>query len=130
MCKPVEFEKCDEAVYTVHTWVDGKDAEKIIPYLSDSEQYDYGLVAGRFLKAIHSIPAPENQPDWETRFNAKMNSKIKMYNECPIKFDGAENLIAYIESNRHLLANRPQSFQHGDYHIGNMMIENNKVSYY
>ena len=26
-----------------------------------------------------------------------------------------------------MLANRPQSFQHGDYHIGNMMIENNKI---
>lgn len=50
-----------------------------------------------------------------------------MYNECSIKFEGAENIIAYIESNRHLLANRPQSFQHGDYHTGNMMIENDKI---
>ncbi len=38
MCKPVEFGKCDEGVYTVQTWVDGKDAEEIIPYLVDSEQ--------------------------------------------------------------------------------------------
>lgn len=127
MCKPVEFGKCDEGVYTVQTWVDGKDAEEIIPYLADSEQYAFGLEAGRILKVIHSIPAPENQPDWEPRFNAKMDRKIKMYNECPIKFDGAEDIIAYIESNRHLLANRPQTFQHGDYHIGNMMIEKNKI---
>ncbi|HEQ7722658.1 TPA: phosphotransferase [Streptococcus pyogenes] len=127
MCKPVEFGKCDEGVYTVQTWVDGKDAEEIIPYLTDSEQYAFGLEAGRILKVIHSIPAPENQPDWEPRFNAKMDRKIKMYNECPIKFDGAEDIIAYIESNRHLLANRPQTFQHGDYHIGNMMIEKNKI---
>lgn len=127
MCKPVEFGKCDEGVYTVQTWVDGKDAEEIIPYLADSEQYAFGLKAGRILKVIHSIPAPENQPDWEPRFNAKMDRKIKMYNESPIKFDGAEDIIAYIESNRHLLANRPQTFQHGDYHIGNMMIEKNKI---
>lgn len=127
MCKPVEFGQCDEGVYTVQTWIDGKDAEEIIPYLADSEQYAYGLEAGRILRVIHSIPAPENQPDWEPRFNAKMGRKIEMYNECPVKFDGAENIIAYIESNRHLLANRPQSFQHGDYHIGNMMIEDNKI---
>lgn len=127
MCKPVEFGKCDEGVYTVQTWVDGKDAEEIIPYLADSEQYAFGLEAGRILKVIHSIPAPENHPDWEPRFNAKMDRKIKMYKECPIKFDGAEDIIAYIESNRHLLANRPQTFQHGDYHIGNMMIEKNKI---
>ncbi|MDD4780845.1 MAG: phosphotransferase [Tissierellia bacterium] len=127
MCKPLEYGKCDEGVYTVQTWVDGQDAEDIIPYLTSSEQYTYGLEAGRILKVIHSIPAPENQPDWEPRFNTKMSRNIKMYNECSIKFEGAENIIAYIESNRHLLANRPQSFQHGDYHIGNMMIENNKL---
>ncbi|MDF2593573.1 MAG: aph, partial [Clostridia bacterium] len=28
----------------------------------------------------------------------------------------------YIEHNRSLLLNRPQSFQHGDYHVGNMII--------
>lgn len=127
MCKPVEFGKCDEGVYILQTWVDGKDAEEIIPYLSDSEQYAYGLEAGRILKVIHSIPAPKNQPDWEFRFNVKINRKIEMYKECPIKFEGAENIIAYIEFNRNLLANRPQSFQHGDYHIGNMMIENDKI---
>ncbi len=127
MCKPVEFGKCDEGVYTIQTWVEGRDAEEIIPYLAHSDQYDFGLEAGRILKVIHSIPAPENQSDWETRFNAKMDRNIKMYNECSIKFDGAEDIIAYIESNRQLLANRPQTFHHGDYHLGNMMIEKNKI---
>ena len=127
MCAPVEFGRCKEGVYTVQTWIDGKDAEDVIPLLSDSEQYALGLEAGRILKKIHSIPAPKNQPDWEKRFNAKMDRKIKMYNDCPIKFDGAENIIAYIEANRHLLKNRPQCFQHGDYHIGNMMIENGRL---
>lgn len=69
----------------------------------------------------------ENQFDWETRFNMKLDSKIKMYNECSIELDGAEDIITYIEYNRQLLANRPQTFQHGDYHIGNMIIEKNKI---
>lgn len=127
MCSPVEFGKCDEGVYIVQTWIDGRDAKEIIPYLSDSEQYHYGLEAGRILKTIHTIPAPKNQPDWESRFNEKINRKIKMYLECPIKFDGAKKIMDYIEANRDLLKNRPQSFQHGDYHIGNMMIENGKI---
>ncbi len=127
MCKPVEFGRCDEGVYTLQTWIDGHDAEGIIPHLSNSEQYSYGLEAGKILKVIHSIPAPENQIEWEVRFNAKIDGKIRMYRACPVSFDGAEHIMAYIESNRHLLANRPQSFQHGDYHIGNMMIENGKL---
>lgn len=144
MCRPVEFGKCDEGVYTVETWVNGRDAREVIPYLADSRQYDYGLKAGRILKKIHSIPAPCTQPDsesgtlrkrntcnhpdgWLQKFNEKINRKIKGYLECPIKFDGAENMIDYIEANRHLLAGRPQTFQHGDYHIGNMMLEEGKV---
>ena len=127
MCKPVEFGESDEGVYTIQTWIDGEDAENIIPILSDSEQYAYGLEAGKILKRIHEVTAPDTQPDWESRFNEKMNRKIKMYQDCPIKFDGAENMMTYINANRYLLKNRPQSFQHGDYHIGNMMIEHGKL---
>ena len=127
MCQPVEMGRCEEGVYILQTWIDGKDAEDIIPCLTDSEQYALGIEAGKILKKIHSIPAPEGQSDWEMRFNAKMDRKIKMYQECPIKFDGADKIIDYINKNRHLLAGRPQTFQHGDYHIGNMMIENGKI---
>lgn len=127
MCRPVEFGKCEDGVYILQTWVDGKDAEDVIPALSADEQYSLGIEAGEILKKIHSIPAPADQLDWETRFNAKIDRKIKMYNECNIKFDGSDKMIEYINFNRHLLAGRPQVFQHGDYHIGNMMIENGKI---
>ena len=127
MCRSVEIGRCDEGVYILQTWIDGKDAEEVVPYLADSEQYALGLEAGRILKQIHSIPAPEGQPDWEARFGAKMDRKIKMYSECPIRFDGADKIIEYINANRSLLADRPQIFQHGDFHIGNMMIENGKI---
>ena len=45
-----------------------------------------------------------------------------MYADCPIRFEGDHHLLRYIEENRHLLGGRPQTFQHGDYHIGNMML--------
>ena len=123
MCKPVEFGDCEEGVYSIQSWIDGADAEEVIATLSDTEQYMYGLEAGRILRRIHSIPAPETQEDWESRFNRKMDDKIRMYRECPIKYDGGEAFLDYINENRHLLKGRPQCFQHGDYHIGNMMID-------
>ena len=46
-----------------------------------------------------------------------------MYADCPVKFDGDQAILRYIKNNRQLLKNRPQCFQHGDYHIGNMMID-------
>ena len=127
MCRPVDFGKCDEGIYILQTWIDGEDAEEIIPGFTEREQYSLGLEAGRILKKIHSIPAPENQQDWESRINNKADSRIEKYNECPLKYDNGDAFIDFINANRYLLKNRPQVFQHGDYHIGNMMIENGRI---
>ena len=123
MCLPVEFGTCSEGVYVIHSWVEGKDAEAVIPACTPEQQYAYGLDAGRMLAKLHSIPAPADAPDWEKRFNAKIDRKIAMYESCPLKYEKGEVFLAYLRENRGLLANRPQSFQHGDYHIGNMMID-------
>ena len=123
MCQPLDFGTCDEGVYSVQSWINGQDAEEVIPMLSDTEQYVYGLEAGRILRKIHSIPAPEDQEAWETRFNRKMDLKIQRYKACPIQCEGGEAFIRFIHENRYLLKNRPQCYQHGDYHIGNMMID-------
>ena len=129
MCRPLEFGTCEEGVYSIQSWIDGTDAEKIIATLSENEQYVYGMEAGQILRSIHSIPAPETQEDWEIRFNRKMDNKIKKYQECPLKYEGGEAFLHYIDENRYLLKNRPQSYQHGDYHIGNMMIDHNGQLY-
>ena len=127
MCKPVEFGTCEEGVYTVHTWINGKDAEEVIPLLSESEQYLLGLKAGEILKDIHAIPAPKTQEDWHIRFNRKTDWKIQKYKECGICFDGDDKIMDYLKNNRDIFRDRPQTFQHGDYHIGNMMIENGEI---
>ena len=126
MCLPVEFGICDEGAYSIQSWIDGVDAEAAVMTMESGQQYRYGLDAGRILRKIHTIPAPADAPDWESRFNAKIDRKIAMYENCELKYDcGAEAFLSYIAENRHLLAGRPQSYQHGDYHIGNMMIDNN-----
>jgi aminoglycoside phosphotransferase (APT) family kinase protein len=126
MCLPLEIGDCDEGIYTLHTWIDGEDAEPAVMRMPADEQYRLGRDAGEYLTRIHSIPAPADQPDWEPsweeRFNAKIDRKLRMYAECPIHFEGDHHLIRYIAENRHLLRGRPQCFQHGDYHIGNMML--------
>lgn len=114
MCQPIEFGVCDEGVYSIQSWIDGEDAEEIIPVLSDTEQYVYGLEAGRILKRIHSIPAPATQEDWEVWFNRKMDYKIKKYIECPLTYENGQAFIDYINDNRHLLKGRPQTYQHGE----------------
>ena len=123
MCLPIEFSESDEGTYAIHSWVDGTDAEETVPTFSKEKQYAYGLDAGRILKKLHSLPAPAGVTPWAERFNAKIDRKIKMYAECPLKYDDGELFLAYLAENRYLLSDRPQTYQHGDYHIGNMMID-------
>jgi len=120
---PLDFWVSDEGVCMLYSWIDGEDlTEHRLPLLPMTEQYALGYRAGEILRKIHSVPAPEGQEDWETRFNHKVDMKIRKYRECGLRFEGDEHVLAYIEQNRHLLKNRPQCFQHGDYHANNMML--------
>lgn len=123
MCQPIKFGICRKGVYSLQSWIDGADLEDVLPDLSEEEQYNYGLAAGRILRKMHAIPAPKTQEPWERRFNRKMDRKIKMYSECPLKYENGDLFIQYIEKNRALIRNRPQTYQHGDYHVGNMMAD-------
>lgn len=123
MCQPIEFGTCDEGVYSLQSWIDGRDLRDIAPELTEEELYHYGQEAGKYLKKMHSIKAPEGMEDWESFFNRKMDRKIEMYRNCELKYDGGEAFITYIEQNRHLLKGRPMTYQHGDYHTGNLMID-------
>ena len=125
MCLPVEFGQCPEGTYAIHSWVDGVDAEAYIPTLLVEKQYAYGLDAGRILRKLHTLHAPSDVTPWSERFNAKIDRKIKMYEECSLKYENGHLFLAFIADNRHLLSDRPQTYQHGDYHIGNMMVDQN-----
>lgn len=129
MSQPIDFGTCDngESVYSLLTWCDGEDAEVILPRLTETEQYVLGIKSGKILRRIHSISAPEDQEEWGSRFNRKTDKKIEKYKACGIKFHGDNSIIKYIEDNRNLLFGRPQCCQHGDFHVGNMIISSDKT---
>ena len=124
MSQPVAFgiEDNGQNVYSLLTWCDGQDAEVVLPSLSETEQYVLGIKSGEILRMIHSIPAPKEQEEWSSRFNRKTCDKIEKYKACGIKLNGDDKIIHYIENNRNLMEGRPQCYQHGDYHVGNMII--------
>lgn len=45
-----------------------------------------------------------------------------MYKRCKYNIENEESIIKFIKGNEHYLINRPKVLQHGDYHIGNMII--------
>ena len=117
MCLPVEFGVCEEGAYSIQSWIDGEDAEEKVAVMDSAPQYRYGLDAGRILAKIHTIPAPTDAPNWETRFNAKIDRKIAMYENCELKYEsGGEAFLEYLAQNRHLLQIQSNLPKHRKYH--------------
>lgn len=122
--RPLDFGYCNEGseVFTILTWVEGQDAGSSLPLLPEERQFALGYEAGHLLSQIHRIPAPETAEPWGPRFNRKLDKNLENYNNCGIKLSNEEIILAFVSGNRHLLHNRPQTFQHGDFHTGNMVI--------
>lgn len=122
MSKPLEFKVINNQIYSLFTWMRGNDAEKTLPTFNKKEQYRLGVESGKLLKKIHVIPAPQNIEKWEDTFNRKIDRNINNYQMCDLKYEKGHLFLEYIENNRHLIKDRPQTFQHGDYHTGNMIL--------
>ena len=124
MSAPIDFGKCDnnKYVYLLLSWIEGTAANEIITTFSEEEQYNLGIKAGLILKKFHSISAPDEQEDWEQRMLKKFDYHLERYKTCGIKVPNDNIAIKYINENLHLLKNRPQTFHHGDFHIGNFII--------
>lgn len=121
---PVSFGLCNggQNVYSLLGWCEGTSADEALPNLSAEEQYAVGYNAGKALKKLHSLPAPETAMEWSSRFRQKLDAKYAYLNENGIADTATETLKVYLEDNFFLLHNRPQCFNHGDYNIGNLIV--------
>lgn len=128
MSRPIDFGVCNQgrSVYSLFTWVEGEDARDAIPRLSSQDQYLLGIEAGKALRSIHEIVGGSSHASWAEYYNSKIDRYIQNYQACGIHIEGAEAILRYIEENRYLLEGRPISLQHGDYHVGNMIITGTK----
>lgn len=121
--KPVEHGEWGDRYYTVVEWIEGTEASELLPKLSANKQYKLGIKAGEYLKSIHTLPNEQPEYDWEEKFNRKIDNKIRIYQQCEYKYENGHLFIEYIEKHRHLLDDRIQVPHHGDYHCGNMIID-------
>lgn len=124
MQQPVDFGVCNDgkSVFLMLTWMEGNDAEEILPLLSETEQYVLGMKAGKILKEMQTIETLPPSDDWFNNYGVKIDHYIQNYRNCGLTFEGDEQLIAYIEQNRHIMKNRTMCLTHDDYHPGNLIL--------
>ena len=127
--EPIEFGIEKDTLYSVWQWIDGKDLRTCINTYSKNDQYTFGLTMGKTLQQIHSVKSPDDLEQWSTRFNKKLDRNITWYLDCELSYPKGQLFIDYIQAQRHLLQDVEQVFQHGDFHIGNMMVDNDNNIY-
>ncbi|WP_243684630.1 phosphotransferase [Methanosarcina barkeri] len=71
--RPINFGICNNgrSIYSLLTWITGKDAEHILPELNSKEQYRLGVKAGEILRIIHQVPAAKKSDFMVRSFQSK-----------------------------------------------------------
>ena len=127
--KEVKFPKLIEVryesdfIHSLYEWIVGVDFRDYVTRLTDKELYQYGIQAGEFLKMIHSTSIEEYSVNWEEYYVQKSMKKIDSFRMANIYFPEIKTFINYIQIHQYLLQDRPISLCHGDFHVGNMMVD-------
>lgn len=119
-----EWEMC----YTIYSYIEGAAAKEILHVLTDEVQYDIGIEAGKQLTKIHQLGAPPKVKPWYARTMAKHYRYVEAYKSSGIKIKDDKIILHFIEENKNLLKNRPNQFQHDDFHLGNIIVDNRKYA--
>ncbi|MBQ7828396.1 MAG: phosphotransferase [Clostridia bacterium] len=115
------------SVYTILSYLDGIDGTEAIKNVSDKEAYELGIKAGQILKTLHQIDIPVQELNWWDIYKEKIPRKINALLNCEYRLPMQEEIVQYYKDNCYLMKNRPMLFAHGDYHLGNMIINDGKI---
>lgn len=120
---PVEFGVCANGdPYAILGWREGTDAERLLPRLPREARFALGVQSGALLRQLHALPAPTDAAAWAERFRRKIAARAEAYAALPENHPGADPVRDCLLSRQNLLDARPQSFNHGDYSAGNLIV--------
>ena len=126
--RPVDFGVLDDGtVFTVLSFLDGVDGEIAVSSMSDKDAYRLGIEAGKVLRKLHGIDIPAQEKTWWERYLIKMPKKIAALEGCGLRIPLQEKIVGYYRENHEIMRDRPVVFCHGDYHLGNMIVNGGKI---
>lgn len=126
--RPISIGELENQGYMITTYIEGKDAEEEIQNYSDLEQFNIGMRAGEELRKMHQYAAPTHVTSWYSRKVEKHKRYIDAYKECSVKVKNDQKIMDFIDQNIHLMKHRPNLFQHDDFHVGNIIVNNKEFS--
>lgn len=126
--QPISIGEVANRGYMITSYIEGNDAEDEISKYSDQEQYNIGIDAGKELRKMHQLSAPDHISSWYSRKVEKHKKYIDAYLACEVKVKNDYKIINFINENIHLMKLRPNLFQHDDFHLGNIIVNNKEFA--
>ncbi|TDG00953.1 aminoglycoside phosphotransferase family protein [Paenibacillus piri] len=127
---PVQFGIVEplDMCYMLLRYAEGEDASDIVPALTSNEQYEIGSKAGSELRLMHGLEAPANWGAWHLRRIAKHKKQFEDYMSCGIRLPEETVIVSFIEANLAWMNDRPNRFQHDDFHPGNLLVHHRQYA--
>lgn len=121
--------KDNSLCFMILSFIEGVNAEQSLPKYCDDVQYRIGVAAGNELRKMHSMKAPAWYPGWYETKKRKHAYYLRGLRECHLKCEDIDldGIITYVESRMDLMKNVASSFQHDDFHPGNLIIRNGEL---
>ncbi|MFZ4451758.1 aminoglycoside phosphotransferase family protein [Salibacterium aidingense] len=126
--QPISIGEVGNRGYMITSYIEGKDAEVEISKYSEEEQFNIGIEAGKELRKMHQLTAPNHISSWYSRKIEKHRNYIDAYLECEVKVNDDHKIMNFIDENIQLMKHRPNLFQHDDFHLGNIIVNNKKFA--
>lgn len=114
--------------YRIFSFIEGENARAFIHLLTNEEQYEIGRRAGKELSFMHTCPAPSHIATWDERVMMKHERYVHAYQSSGVTFDQDHFVLDFIKSHVDAVKARPNQFQHDDFHLGNIIIQEGEYS--
>ncbi|MGM9972769.1 MAG: aminoglycoside phosphotransferase family protein [Clostridiaceae bacterium] len=127
MSRAIDFGYFNEYknVYMLLSWVDGYSLREKLPSLPSLEQYKLGLYAGEILRQIHSIPVEPQDVPSVNKIPKKL-LQLQSYEASSLRIPNDERAIEFVKNNIDMLCKSSPVYEHGDFHMGNLIYTTNK----
>ncbi|GGH26889.1 aminoglycoside phosphotransferase family protein [Paenibacillus segetis] len=114
--------------FMILSFIEGNDAAEDLPTYSMADQYNIGFTAGKELLKIHQYVAPTHITAWYDRKLSKHNYFIDEYFKGEVRIKDDIKILSFIDDNLHYMKHRPNIFQHHDFHVGNLIVQDRELS--
>ena len=74
------------------------------------------------MRQMHAVDVDTAGLNWWNIFQTKAKRKLELLHSAQLELPKQDLILGYYQKHMELVRDRPIKFQHGDYHVGNMLI--------